>query len=147
MGLGAGIKIGAADKDKDDKDHRDLHDRIHRRKDRDRDEATRNWKSSDDLPEQVTVHYNQSGWTSILDHWLCHRTQANPLVTGDHMLKEFAPSPKRHSLHRRITIKDCDKGPYVPLVKERMMGLYLSVYIHRDLRHLVEGGYFEPICH
>lgn len=145
MGLGAGIKIGAADKDrekdkdKDDRDNRDPCDKIHRRKDKDRDEATRNWKSSDDLPEQLVVHYNHSGWTSLLDHWLCHRTQANPLVNGDPILRDPVSSPKRHSLHRRVTVKDSDKGPYVPLVKERMMGLYLSVYIHRDLRHLVEG--------
>ncbi|KAL4066753.1 hypothetical protein J3A83DRAFT_4374808 [Scleroderma citrinum] len=148
MGLGAGIKIGAADKDrekdkeKDEKEHKDHYDKshfYHRRKDRDRDEATRSWKSSDDLPEQVVVHYNQSGWTSILDHWLCHRTQANPLVNGDPAFKDLTSSPKRQSLHRRVTVKDSDKGPYVPLIKERMMGLYLSVYIHRDLRHLVEG--------
>lgn len=153
MGLGAGIKIGAADKDrekdkdKDDRDNRDPCDKIHRRKDKDRDEATRNWKSSDDLPEQLVVHYNHSGWTSLLDHWLCHRTQANPLVNGDPILRDPVSSPKRHSLHRRVTVKDSDKGPYVPLVKERMMGLYLSVYIHRDLRHLVEGRCFETVCH
>ncbi|KAI5981953.1 DNase I-like protein [Pisolithus albus] len=135
MGLGAGIKIGAADKDKDDKEHKDYQDRhthtpSQKRKDRDKDEFTRNWKSSDDLSDQV-VTYNHSGWTSLLDHWLCHRTQVNP--------QRYHCSPKRQSLHRRVTVKESHKGPYVPLIKERMMGLYLSVYVHRDLRHLVQG--------
>ncbi|KAG6336357.1 hypothetical protein ID866_2714 [Astraeus odoratus] len=156
MGLGAGFRIGAADKDREkdkekeekekEKEHKDLYEKNHlhpvyhhKRKDRERDEVTRSWKSSDDLLEQV-VHYNQSGWTSMLDHWLCHRTQANLQVNGDPANhKDLRSSPKRHSLHRRITVKDADKGPYVPLIKERMMGLYLSIYIHRDLRHLVEG--------
>ncbi|KAI6099831.1 hypothetical protein F5141DRAFT_1143826 [Pisolithus sp. B1] len=146
MGLGAGIKIGTADKDKekDDKEHKDHQDKhthtpSQKRKDKDKDEVTRSWKSSDDLSEQQIVTYNQSGWTSLLDHWLCHRTQANPQVNGDTVLKDIASSPKRQSLHRRITVKESDKGPYVPLIKERMMGLYLSVYVHRDLRHLVQG--------
>ncbi|KAI6155377.1 hypothetical protein BKA82DRAFT_196077 [Pisolithus tinctorius] len=149
MGLGAGIKIGTADKDrekdkeKDDKEHRDHQDRhphtlSQKRKDKEKDEGNRSWKSSDDLSEQV-VSYNQSGWTSILDHWLCHRTQANPHFNGDPALKDIGSSPKRQSLHRRVTVKESDKGPYVHLIKERMMGVYLSVYIHRDLRHLVQG--------
>lgn len=145
MGLGAGIKIGAADKDKDkdDKEHKDYQDKhthtpSQKRKDRDKDEVTRSWKSSDDLSDQV-VTYNQSGWTSLLDHWLCHRTQVNPQVNGDPISKDITSSPKRQSLHRRVTVKESHKGPYVPLIKERMMGLYLSVYVHRDLRHLVQG--------
>ncbi|KAI6037672.1 hypothetical protein EDC04DRAFT_2868621 [Pisolithus marmoratus] len=139
----SGIPMGLADKDrdkdkeKDDKEHKDNQDRhshtpSQKRKEKDKDEAPRSWKSSDDLSEQV-VSYNHSGWTSILDHWLCHRTQANPQVN------DVTSSPKRQSLHRRVTVKESDKGPYVPLIKERMMGLYLSVYVHRDLRHLVQG--------
>ncbi|KAH7884604.1 hypothetical protein F5I97DRAFT_1890616 [Phlebopus sp. FC_14] len=147
MALGAGFKLGVPDKERerdkgDDKDHHEKyplhHINSHKRKDKEKDEATRGWKSSDDLPDEVVVPYNNSGWTSVLEHWLCHRMQANPQV-NDHALKEAAISPKRQSLHRRVTVKESDKGPYVPLVKERMMGLYLSIYIHRDLRDLVEG--------
>jgi hypothetical protein len=144
MGLGAGIKLGVPDKEKDkseDKDHEGLlhHLQSLKRKDKERDEAGRGWKSSDDLPDEVVVNFNHHGWTSTLEHWLCHRTQANPQVQGDHTLKDISASPKRHSLHRRVTVKESEMGPYVPLVKERMMGLYLAVYIHRDLRDLVEG--------
>ncbi|KAH0833128.1 Endonuclease/exonuclease/phosphatase [Lanmaoa asiatica] len=150
MGLGAGIKLGVSDKEKDkdksdDKDHEKhlYHVQSLKRKDKERDEASRGWKSSDDLPEEVVVNFNHSGWTSTLEHWLCHRTQANHQVQGEHTLKDIAASPKRHSLHRRVTVKESEMGPYVPLVKERMMGLYLSVYIHRDLRDLVEGRFLS----
>jgi hypothetical protein len=30
-------------------------------------------------------------------------------------------------------------GPYELLTKERLAGIYLALYIHRDIRHLVEG--------
>ncbi|KIJ66753.1 hypothetical protein HYDPIDRAFT_108686 [Hydnomerulius pinastri MD-312] len=152
MGLGAAFKLGASDKERekekekdkpDDKDHHEKHHLHHlhsfKRKDKERDEATRGWKSSDDLPDEVVVNYNHTGWTSTLEHWLCHRTQANPQINGEQTLKDIAASPKRQSLHRRVTVKESDKGPYVPLIKERMMGLYLTVYIHRDLRDHVEG--------
>jgi hypothetical protein len=151
MGLGAGIKLGVPSKERDkekekdksdDKDYQEKHHLHHlhsfKRKDKDRDEATRGWKSSDDLPDEITVN---PGWTSTLEHWLCHRTQANPQANGHQALKDISASPKRQSLHRRVTVKESDKGPYVPLIKERMMGLYLSVYIHRDLRDLVEGKF------
>lgn len=146
MGLGAGIKLGIPDKekDKDKSDDKDYEKHLHhlqslKRKDKERDEPGRGWKSSDDLPDEIVVNFNHSGWTSMLEHWLCHRTQANPQIQAEHGLKDIAASPKRHSLHRRVTVKESEMGPYMPLVKERMMGLYLSVYIHRDLRDLVEG--------
>jgi hypothetical protein len=28
---------------------------------------------------------------------------------------------------------------YVHLTKQRLMGMYLSVYVHKDVRHLVSG--------
>lgn len=143
MALGAGLKIGAADREKEDRDHKDYekhHSHLinyHKRKDKERCEYVRGWKSADDLSESV-FPLNQSGWTSLLDHWLCHRTQSSHPVSGDHAYTDTAASPKRQSLHRRVTLKD--RGPYQHLVKERMMGLYLSVYIHRDLFPLVQGG-------
>ncbi|KAF8440293.1 hypothetical protein L210DRAFT_3760494 [Boletus edulis BED1] len=146
MGLGAGIKLGVPDKEKDhhkndDKDHEKhpSHLQSLKRKDKDKDEASRGWKSSDDLPDEIVVNFNHNGWTSMLEHWLCHRTQANLQVHTDHVFKDISASPKRHSLHRRVTVKESELGPYIPLVKERMMGLYLAVYIHRDLHDLVEG--------
>jgi hypothetical protein len=30
-------------------------------------------------------------------------------------------------------------GPYVHLVKERLMGMYLTVYVYKGCEHLVQG--------
>ncbi|KAH7928268.1 DNase I-like protein [Leucogyrophana mollusca] len=133
----AGFKLKDKERERGDDSHSEKHHHL-RRKEKEKDV----WKSSDDLPEELVVHH-PSGWTSVLEHWLCHRTQANPqanqAIAGEQALKEVIASPKRHSLHRRVTVKEKDKGPYVPLIKERMMGLYLSVYIHRDMRDMVNG--------
>ncbi|KAG9315086.1 hypothetical protein JVU11DRAFT_4198 [Chiua virens] len=148
MGIGAGIKLGVHDKEKErekssEKDHEKhthpLHHLQSLKHNKERDEVGRGWKSSDDLPEEIVVDFHHSGWTSMLEHWLCHRTQANSQVNKDYPVSDVAASPKRHSLHRRVTVKESELGPYVPLAKERMMGLYLAIYIHKDMRDLVEG--------
>lgn len=151
MGLGAGFRLKenhTKDRDKekekgDDKEPEIFHHHS-RRKDKDKDEVVRGWKSSDDLQEELVVQ-QPAGWTSILEHWLCHRSQAAPPAHSDPNLQDITAPPKRYSLHRRITIKERDKGPYVPLIKERMMGLYVSVYVHRDARDLVSGTLSSPV--
>lgn len=50
-------------------------------------------------------------------------------------------SPKAKStgdLNARLNVRQ--KGPYELVVKERMMGLYLAVFIHRDVKPLVESA-------
>ncbi|KAH7912033.1 Endonuclease/exonuclease/phosphatase [Hygrophoropsis aurantiaca] len=140
MALGAGFKLidkeKEREKDKTDDAHSEKHH--HKRKDKEREI----WKSIEDLTEELIVHH-PSGWTSLLEHWLCHRTQANSypnsIQASEQASRDAVSSPKRSSLHRRLTVKEKDKGPYVPLIKERMMGLYLSIYIHRDIRDMVTG--------
>lgn len=144
MGLGASFRLKEShskDKDRekekgDDKEPEKFHHRS--RKDKDKVEVVKGWKSSDDLQEELVVQ-QPAGWTSILEHWLSHRSQVAPPANGNPTLPDVTVPPKRYSLHRRVTIKEQDKGPYVPLIKERMMGLYLSVYVHRDVRELVSG--------
>ncbi|EGN98984.1 hypothetical protein SERLA73DRAFT_122843 [Serpula lacrymans var. lacrymans S7.3] len=140
MGLGAGFKLIDKEKEKEKLEDKDVEKPLlHKLKDQY--EGNRGWKSSDDLAEDVVINH-PTGWTSILEHWLCHRTQANPQSSDETEPIDVPLSPKRASvgnLHRRVTVKDHDKGPYVPLVKERMMGLYLAIYIHRDIRNLVKG--------
>jgi hypothetical protein len=35
------------------------------------------------------------------------------------------------------------RGPYEMLVKERLMGIYLAIFVHRDAKHLVLGASFS----
>lgn len=117
MGLGAGFKI--KDKEK---------------------ESTTPIDSELDL---ASIPY---GWTAILEDWLSHAGGSDPEsspVPGNRPRKANGEpqSPMPPNLKRRISTKAAisQKGPYEFLIKERMMGLYLAVYVHREVRHLVRG--------
>ena len=122
MGLGAGFKL----KDKE----KDLISPI------------------DSEPDLASMPY---GWTAILEDWLSHAggsdLKSSP-ITGNRPPKangEPQP-PVPPNLKRRISTKAAvsQKGPYEVLIKERMMGLYLAVYVHREIKHLVRGMYAVP---
>ncbi|KAF8588898.1 DNase I-like protein [Ramaria rubella] len=48
-------------------------------------------------------------------------------------------SPSSHHEYFSATKTQAQTGPYELLVKERLMGIYTAVYIHRDVRSLVQG--------
>lgn len=55
---------------------------------------------------------------------------------------DISVAPKAKStgdLNARIDARTSYKGPYELLIKERMMGLYLAVFILRDIKGLVRG--------
>jgi len=97
----------------------------------------------DSEPDLASMPY---GWTAILEDWLSHAGGSNPEpspITGDGSRKvdgELLP-PIHPNIKRRISTKAAvsQKGPYEILIKERMMGLYLAVYVHREIKHLVRG--------
>lgn len=88
------------------------------------------------------------GWTSMLEDWFCNggRTtapvQSELLGSDAHSgnSDDVPMSPKAKStgdLSSRML--STQKGPYELLIKERMMGIYLAVFIKRDIRSLVHG--------
>ena len=93
------------------------------------------------------------GWTSILEDWYVNgggAAQVSPAMhtssqdgyspTGylnDSDVALYAKAKSTGDLNARINAHK--KGPYELLVKERMMGLYLAIFIHRDIRDLVRG--------
>jgi hypothetical protein len=97
----------------------------------------------DSEPDLASIPY---GWTAILEDWLSHAGGSNlgqPPIGGNDPRKangepQFLSTP---NLKRRISTKTAfsQKGPYEILIKERMMGLYLAVYVHREIKHLVQG--------
>ncbi|KIY68852.1 DNase I-like protein [Cylindrobasidium torrendii FP15055 ss-10] len=118
MGIGAGFKL------LDTKDKEVIAEK-------DKAESIRS-KKHDDVP-----HDALSGWTAMVEDWLSHagacssrRAPTPPSATPE------ISSPK--PLSPRISLKE-KKGPYQLLVKERLMGIYLAIYVHRDVRSFVEG--------
>jgi hypothetical protein len=97
----------------------------------------------DSEPDLSSIPY---GWTAILEDWLSHAGGSNSessSVTGNKSRKANGEpqSPMPPNLKRRISTKAAisQRGPYEILIKERMMGLYLAVYVHREVKHLVRG--------
>ncbi|KIK62393.1 hypothetical protein GYMLUDRAFT_41829 [Collybiopsis luxurians FD-317 M1] len=128
MGLGAGFKL-IEDRDKDEKPRSSKHNHGP--------ESLKSKKSSlDDYNQENLTHH--TGWTSMVEDWLCH---------GGSMARATSPSTSEISIPKplspRTVFKDqtAKKGPYQLLCKERLLGIYLAVYVHRDIKPLVESAY------
>jgi hypothetical protein len=118
LGLGAGFKLIDKDKEKDRESSLEL--------------------------EPIPPY----GWTAILEDWYCQAGSAHvidrkrgfrnvPHIPGTSIPSmRSTPNLKRKSMSKAQQER---KGPYEILIKERMMGLYLAVFIHRDIKHLVRG--------
>jgi hypothetical protein len=141
LGLGAGFKLGGGDKEKD-KD-----------KERDKDKDPNNVEQEPPEPpvekrvpkveqrdEEPVPH--TSGWTSILEDFLVHGlTVVGPGARAKDKgsQSELGRSYSANDIRRRP--KSATRGgPYELLVKERLMGIYLAVFVHRDAEHLVRGA-------
>lgn len=126
MGIGAGFSLYDKEKEKQEKD---IEPRSSKHSSKDRDgESSRVKRNVEDPPHEAAV-----GWTAMVEDWLCYggcHTSCSPTAS-----EISAPMP----LSPRISSSQPKRGPYQLLVKERMMGIYVSIYIHRDIRSLVEG--------
>ncbi|KAK7032983.1 carbohydrate-binding module family 5 protein [Favolaschia claudopus] len=114
MGLGAGFKV-----------NRDLEKAKEKEKDIDK---VRPKVNKDDVKDPPP--HERSGWTAKVEEWLCQGIRQN------------SPTPSEISVPKRSSAQSKPKerkGPYQLLLKERMMGLYLAIYIHRELRPFVKG--------
>ncbi|KAI0366340.1 hypothetical protein BV20DRAFT_972066 [Pilatotrama ljubarskyi] len=120
MALGAGFKLNSKD------NSRSRHSLLPQ----DADDALRKSAETDLLTPTEKPHEHHhppSSWSSVLENWYCH-----PPVAGTKDAVASDPNLKTHHEAQRI-------GPYELLVKERMMGLYLAVFIHREAKPLVRG--------
>lgn len=117
MGLGAGFKFMEKEKDKDGQEQSDKPNRSRR-----------------NLAEEL-YDANISGWTAMLEDWFCHGGYLTAPLPDSPDSDASSPTPRQPF---NLT-KDPKKGPYQLLTKERMMGIYLAVFIHRDVRGLVKG--------
>ncbi|KAJ4479976.1 inositol polyphosphate phosphatase [Lentinula aciculospora] len=126
MGLGTGFKL------KEDRD-REKDEKPRASKASHGQESIKSKKSSS-TDEEIANH--TSGWTSIVEDWLCH---------GDSMIHATSPTtsdigaPKPLSPRTALKESTVKKGPYQLLCKERLLGIYLAMYVHRDLKPLVES--------
>ena len=144
LGLGAGFKLGSGDKEKE--------------KDRERDKDNAEQESPEPPIEKRGPKVEQrdeepvphtSGWTSILEDFFVHgMTVVGPSARAKD--KDKASQSELGRSHSANDIRHCPKtgtrGPYELLVKERLMGIYLAIFVHRDAEHLVRGASFLTHC-
>ncbi|KAF9007658.1 Endonuclease/exonuclease/phosphatase [Cyathus striatus] len=124
LGFGAGFRLVDKDKEREKVDDRDIHERESRSRMRYKERD----KGEDDSP---------SGWTSLVEDWLCNGAGCTSIASGCTPIPADIGLPR--PLRRHSPALNPRKGPYQLLVKERLMGIYLAVYIHRDLRPFVRG--------
>ena len=145
LGLG-GFKLGSADKDKDkDKDKEKDKDRD-KDKDKDRDREPDAHEMSEPVGERRKSDHEEpvphtSGWTSILEDFFVHGlTDVGPGARA----KDKNSHPDLGRAYSNTDAKRRPvagtKGPYEMLVKERLMGIHLAIFVHRDAKHLVRGA-------
>ncbi|KAI9440125.1 DNase I-like protein [Lactarius indigo] len=142
LGLG-GFKLGSGDKDKDKEKDKDKDRDKEKEKDRETDvhepsELLGERRISKSDHEEPVPH--TSGWTSILEDFFVHGL---PIVGPGARAKEKSSHPDLGRAYLNADPKRRPvagtKGPYEMLVKERMMGIYLAIFVHRDAKHLVRG--------
>ncbi|KAF8199503.1 inositol polyphosphate phosphatase [Pholiota molesta] len=128
-GLGAGFKILDKDRDKSKEFDKEFDRASSKTKEKDKHDDSKSHKQDDDLEGPP------SGWTSMVEDWLCNGS-AGCCRTGSPTTADVGfPRP----LMRQKSSKDSRKGPYQLLIKERLMGIYMAIYIHRDLKPFVRG--------
>ncbi|KAH9988985.1 hypothetical protein BJV77DRAFT_1018835 [Russula vinacea] len=140
-GLGAGFRLGSGEKEKEKDKERD--------KDKDRDHDNVEHESPEPLIEKRGPKSEQrdeepvphtTGWTSVLEDFFVHgMTVVGPSARAKDKgsQSDLGRSYSTGDIRRRP--KTGTKGPYELLVKERLMGIYLAIFVHRDAKHLVRG--------
>ncbi len=116
MGLGAGFKLVEKDRREYDKD----------------DKLNSEGNDKDTVEEHREGNLSNS-WTQMLEDWLCNGHGANSIASPS---SSEIGTPRPLVRHKS---KEPRKGPYQLLTKDRLMGIYLALYIHRDLKPLVQG--------
>ncbi|KAF6759917.1 hypothetical protein DFP72DRAFT_805883 [Ephemerocybe angulata] len=166
MALGAGFKLREKEKDREKEKEREKDKERPASFDRDSDrsliphgrlkEGNRSPDSNNSdvllvkppITTRISAAPPPAGWSSVVEDWLCNggtlelpkapKTPKIVEVVGN-VVTSAVPGTPRLALKRTLSIKEPKKGPYQFLVKERLMGIYLAIYVHRDLKPLIKG--------
>ncbi|KAF8515384.1 DNase I-like protein [Hysterangium stoloniferum] len=126
-------------------------------------------RDSDTHSNHHSLH-TTSGWSAVLEDWFANGIGSlhgmKPVVTATPVVSPTSPSRGLHNLSNHVSPTSLDgqqpgaidvnwkastntnngisptlKGPYELLVKDRLMGIYIAIFVHRDVRPLVRGTY------
>jgi hypothetical protein len=105
--------------------------------------------------EHQGAHHQPFGWTYMLESWYCNGSPffypgsaaSTYTAVGGRETSHLDAGPAVLTHKARSTgeldarLDALQKGPYEMLIKERMMGLYLAIFVHRDVKALVESTF------
>ncbi|KAJ3509060.1 hypothetical protein NLJ89_g5423 [Agrocybe chaxingu] len=132
MGLGAGFKIlDNKDREKSREGEKE-YDKV---KEKTKDKTKDKERVDDAQAEEAAPENPTAGWTSMVEDWLCHGGGCTSRTNSPSTTDVSLPRP----LMRHKSAKESRKGPYQLLIKERLMGIYLAIYVHRDVKPFVRG--------
>jgi hypothetical protein len=145
MGLGAGpFKWNEKEKEKSRDKEKEKGSELEHLKEHLKDKIADMSKSRKDKDEakkrkeeDTSREHDPAGWTAICEDWLCNGGGSAARNSTPTVADVSAPKP----LMRRVPSKEPKKGPYQLLAKERLMGIYMAIYIHRDIHPLVKGTF------
>lgn len=126
MGLAAGFRMYESDKS--------------RESERELDKIIREEKEEEE--EGLLSDIAPTGWTDMVEDWLCNGGGCASRTSSPSTADVSPPRP----LVKHKSVKGPRKGPYQLLIKDRLMGIYMAIYVHRDLRPLVKGVDFFFLC-
>ncbi|TFK28188.1 DNase I-like protein [Coprinopsis marcescibilis] len=108
--------------------------------------------SAPDGTPGVPDNQHRYGWTATVADWLCNRDAMGLVRARSHKLSSAldVTSSTKPVLKRALSLKESSNhhsklsggqqpGPYQLLAKERLMGIYLAIYVHKDLKPFVKG--------
>ncbi|KIM27535.1 hypothetical protein M408DRAFT_329976 [Serendipita vermifera MAFF 305830] len=164
LGLGGGLKW---DKEEEEKRYKKEKEDLKKKKEKGKEEPLKPEPSPAITPGTRTPSkhnpHHTTGWSAILEDYFSRGIGSIPGVTpgvvlpsGNTSLSSLLKSPNKGPSPASANLqgmanKDAPwnlppdsgevpkTGPYELLTKERMMGIYLALYVHRDVRPLVEG--------
>jgi hypothetical protein len=143
MGLAAGFK-SKEEKEKDLERHKSSKHKDHTPKDGEPSRPSKKKDSDKEKEKEDVIPEGVSGWTAMIEDKLCY---AGALSAAAAAAKAVSPATSEISIPKplspKLPSKEPKKGPYQLLIKERLMGIYLAVYIHRDLKSFVKGNFFS----
>lgn len=164
LGLGGGLKWDKEEEARKDKE--DAKKKKEKGKEKDKEERPKPELPPAATPGTSTPSkhnpHHTTGWSAILEDYFSRGIGSIPgakpevATPGNPSLSSLLKSPNRGLSPPSANIqgmanKDAQwnlppgggevpkTGPYELLTKERMMGIYLALYVHRDIRPLVEG--------
>lgn len=96
-------------------------------------------RENDRQQHDIPGHHHQSGWSSVLEEWYGHGVGVAREDSPVFVQKLASPNTPVLSSTDIPNQQSRRTDAYELLEKDRLLGVYMAIYVRRDIRHLVQG--------